>query len=164
MWLPRVREMDANAVALGAANRRAGHLAVVRPRRVEHTGRDLDLAIVGDDRVLAQRLPVRQARDGAVIEMRQERRRVELARARARRPRSWRRATRERRARPPVGSTRCWASATPFSVRSAAAPPAATVPSAPALSRARRERKSPGHTSSRRVTARGRGRAKSGKV
>ena len=70
-----VQELDADAIAFGRADRRAGHLAVVGPGRKEHAGRDLDLAIDGDDLVLAQqravgprcfavvaRAPVRRAR------------------------------------------------------------------------------------------------------
>ena len=54
-----------------------GHLAVVGPGREEDAGRDLDLLVVGDDRVLAQRPTVGKPGDDAAVEARGEGRRVE---------------------------------------------------------------------------------------
>ena len=57
-----VEEADADAVALGGAQGRAGHLAVVGPGGEEEAGRDLDLAVDGEDLVLAQQRAVRPRR------------------------------------------------------------------------------------------------------
>ena len=49
----RVGEPDAEQVALGRPDDRTWHRAVVRPRREGHSRRDLDLAVGGDELVLA---------------------------------------------------------------------------------------------------------------
>ena len=49
-----IQEVDADAIAFGGAQRRTRHLAVEGPGRKEHAGRDLDLAVDGDQLVLAQ--------------------------------------------------------------------------------------------------------------
>ena len=56
-----------------------GHLAVVGPGGIEHPGGHLDLAILGHELVLAQRLSGRETRDRAAVEAGEERRRVEGA-------------------------------------------------------------------------------------
>ena len=56
-----VQEIDADPIAFGRAQRRSRHLAVERPRREEHAGRDLDLAIDGDD----ARIPAAASRRAA---------------------------------------------------------------------------------------------------
>ena len=48
-----VGEMDAEPLALGAAERRAGHAAVIGPGRKEHARRHLDLDVAGGDRPFA---------------------------------------------------------------------------------------------------------------
>ena len=48
-----VGELDAEDVALGCAQHRPGHSAVVRPRGVGDSLRHLDLAVLRDERVLA---------------------------------------------------------------------------------------------------------------
>ena len=53
-----VQERDAQAVAFRRADGRAGHLTVERPGREEHAGRDLDLAIDGDDLILPEQRAV----------------------------------------------------------------------------------------------------------
>ena len=51
---PLVDEPDAHEVALGGADRRTRNLAVEGPGREEDAGGDLDLAVGGEDLVLAQ--------------------------------------------------------------------------------------------------------------
>ncbi len=70
-----VEEADADPIALGGAQRRAGHLAVVGPGREEDAGRDLDLAIDGVDLVLAQQRAV-GARRLAVVALALGRRQI----------------------------------------------------------------------------------------
>src|SRR5687768_1464443 len=53
-----VPERDSHAIALGRANRRTRHLAVVRPGRKEKSRGDLNLTIDGEDLVLAKQRPV----------------------------------------------------------------------------------------------------------
>ena len=53
-----IQEVDADPIAFGRAHRRTRHLAVEGPRREEHAGRDLDLAIDGDELVLPQQCTV----------------------------------------------------------------------------------------------------------
>ena len=57
-----VQEIDADAIAFRRADGRTRHLAVVGPRRKEDARRNLDLAIHGDDVVLAQPRAVRPCR------------------------------------------------------------------------------------------------------
>src|SRR5688500_14443935 len=61
-----VEEANPDAVALGGAQRRTGDLAVEGPGGEEDPRRDLDLAVHGDDLVLAQQRPIR-ARSLSVI-------------------------------------------------------------------------------------------------
>ncbi len=51
---PLVDEGDAHVVPFSGADRRRRHLAVGGPRREEHSGRDLELAIDGKELVLAK--------------------------------------------------------------------------------------------------------------
>ncbi len=74
-----VREVDAQPVPFRGADRRPGDLAVVRPRRIEHARRYLDLRVLGVEAVFAQRLPARQRGHLAAVEVREEGRRVEGA-------------------------------------------------------------------------------------
>ncbi len=53
-----VDERHADAITLRRAKRGARHLTVVGPRRKEHAGRDLDLAIDREDLVLAKQRAV----------------------------------------------------------------------------------------------------------
>src|SRR5687767_12525066 len=71
--------MDAKAVALGAADGRPRHLAVVAPRRKEDPGRDLELELGGLHVVLPQRLSGRKRGHSTVVEMTQKRGRIERA-------------------------------------------------------------------------------------
>ena len=64
-----VGELDADQVALGGAQRRAGDAAVVGPGREVHARRDLDLAIDRGDRELAQAATVRESRDLTRVEI-----------------------------------------------------------------------------------------------
>src|SRR5688572_18909404 len=75
-----VSEVHPEAVSLGAAQRRSGHLSVVRPRREEHAGGYFDLLVDCDDIELAQRLSRWQRRDAASVELRQIRRRIKTSR------------------------------------------------------------------------------------
>ena len=49
-----IQEIDADPIPFGGAQRRTRHLAVERPCREEHAGRDLDLAIDGHQVVFTQ--------------------------------------------------------------------------------------------------------------
>src|SRR3990172_8791122 len=72
-----VEELDANAIALDAAQRRTGHTAVVDPAREDHAGRDLELLVDGHDAVLAQRLAAGQRADLTEVPILQDDMRVE---------------------------------------------------------------------------------------
>src|SRR5690606_26709522 len=72
-----VGEVNPDAVALVAADRRAGHGPVISPGREEDARRDLDLLIDRDDAVLTQRLAVLELAGGAVVEVGEELGRVE---------------------------------------------------------------------------------------
>ena len=76
-----VLEAHADPVALGAAERRARHLAVIGPCRIEHPGCHLDLPVLGDEIVLPERLAAGEAGHPSHVELGQERRRVERSRA-----------------------------------------------------------------------------------
>ena len=54
-----IAERDFDAISLGRADRRTRNLPVVGPRREEHAGGDLDLAVDGVDFVFAEHRPVR---------------------------------------------------------------------------------------------------------
>ena len=111
-----------------------GHLAVVGPRRIEHARRHLDLAILGDELVLPQRL----ARWAA----------GRPCRSRSGSGRRWDRTSRERAGprsscrdgSPGLRPGRCPPAPAPEATRRL--PPAArpTVPRAPAFSSSRRRR------------------------
>ena len=62
-----VEEADAQPVALGRAQGRTGHAAIVGPGRKEHAGRDLDLLIDRGDLELAQPPAVGQGRHDAGV-------------------------------------------------------------------------------------------------
>jgi hypothetical protein len=71
-----VDEADPQAIALPRAQRRPGDAPVVGPRRELHPRRNLDLLLGGGDRPLAQRAPVGQAADLALVEVAQDQVRV----------------------------------------------------------------------------------------
>ena len=73
-----IDEADANPVAFGGANRRAGYAAIVCPRRKENARRNLDLFFDREKFVLVQRAPIGQGADLTVIEVGQHRCRIEL--------------------------------------------------------------------------------------
>ena len=75
--LGRVHEPDAHEVALRRAKRRTGDSAVEGPGREPDAGRDLDLLVLGDQRVLAEQAAARQAPCRSVVEVPQDLRRVE---------------------------------------------------------------------------------------
>jgi hypothetical protein len=67
-----VHEAHANTIAFGTANRGTRHLAVVRPCRVKHTGRNLDFPVFGNQLVLTKSLTRGKPGNPARIEVRQE--------------------------------------------------------------------------------------------
>jgi hypothetical protein len=70
-----VDESDPKPLALTGTERRPGHPAVVRPRRVLHPGGDLDLLLLGHQLPLADASP-----DDALVEVTEDRLRVEAVR------------------------------------------------------------------------------------
>ena len=68
-----VAEDDPHPLALGDAQARARHPAVVGPGREEEPGRDLDLLVLADDLERAQRAAIRQRRDRAGVPVGEER-------------------------------------------------------------------------------------------
>ena len=125
-----VGERDADQVALGHAQRRAGHAPVVGPGREEHARRDLDLAIERGDPELPQAATVRQQSRPRPCRNRSECRRDRSRCAHGPRRRSWSsdagsaaRSDRRGRDRPAAARRRRRAPATRRSARGSARPP-----------------------------------------